>query len=278
MLCTPWWICSKHWLTRDCASSNFLVFNSHEDHPEWLNNRCLHFPQSAHQGWNIFSRYKRHFGQLLIFNLFTMIEGFLIRQQLELVEALLGFEMNNKYEVKNKIGQQIYFAAESSNVCCKLICGSRRSLKIHIMDNMGTEVIRMRRPVRCTSCWCPCCLQKLEVQAPPGEPIGYIVQKWHPCLLKFVIQDENKAAVLKIRGPCCLSSCGHSINFKIKNLDESKTIGKIAKNWSGMLTEVLTDVDNFVVDFPMTLDVRIKTTLLGACFLIDFMYFEKRPR
>ncbi|XP_038672384.1 phospholipid scramblase 1-like isoform X4 [Scyliorhinus canicula] len=214
MLCTPWWICSKHWLTRDCASSNFLVFNSHEDHPEWLNNRCLHFPQSAHQGWNIFSRYKRHFGQLLIFNLFTMIEGFLIRQQLELVEALLGFEMNNKYEVKNKIGQQIYFAAESSNVCCKLICGSRRSLKIHIMDNMGTEVIRMRRPVRCTSCWCPCCLQK------------------------------------------------------IKNLDESKTIGKIAKNWSGMLTEVLTDVDNFVVDFPMTLDVRIKTTLLGACFLI----------
>ncbi|XP_078060146.1 phospholipid scramblase 2-like [Mustelus asterias] len=206
------------------------------------------------------------------------VDRLLIHQQLELVEAVLGFEMSNKYEVKNKIGQQIYFATEISNFCCKLLCGPRRSFKINIVDNMGTAVIRMRRPKRCTSCWCPCCLQKLEVQAPPGEPIGYVAQVWHPCLPKFVIQDENKNAVLKIHGPCCLTSCGRSINFKIKNLSGSQTIGKIAKNWSGFLTEVLTDVDNFEINFPMTLDVKIKATLLGACFLIDFMYFETSPR
>jgi hypothetical protein len=26
----------------------------------------------------------------------------------------------------------------------------------------------------------------------------------------------------------------------------------------------------------MDLDVRVKATLLGACFLIDFMFFEKQ--
>jgi hypothetical protein len=28
--------------------------------------------------------------------------------------------------------------------------------------------------------------------------------------------------------------------------------------------------------FPMDLDVRAKATLLGACFLIDYMFFEKK--
>ncbi|XP_067897789.1 phospholipid scramblase 1-like [Heterodontus francisci] len=206
------------------------------------------------------------------------IDQLLIYQQLELLEVIFDYETNNKYEVKNKIGQQIYFATEKSNFCCKLLCGSLRSFKIHIVDNMGTEVICMRRSVRCESCWCPCCLQKLEVQAPPGEPIGYVIQKWHPCLPKFVIQDENKDSVLKIYGPCCLSSCGRPIDFKIKNLDASKTVGTIRKCWSGIVNEALTDVDNFAIKFQMKLDVRIKATLIGACFLIDYMYFENTQR
>ena len=28
--------------------------------------------------------------------------------------------------------------------------------------------------------------------------------------------------------------------------------------------------------FPMDLDVRCKATLIGACFLIDYMFFEKK--
>ena len=39
---------------------------------------------------------------------------------------------------------------------------------------------------------------------------------------------------------------------------------------------MVTDADNFVVTFPQSLDVKKKALLLGACFLIDFMYFEDR--
>ena len=52
-------------------------------------------------------------------------------------------------------------------------------------------------------------------------------------------------------------------------------VGKISKQWSGLVREVFTDADNFGISFPMDLDVRCKATLLGAVFLIDFMYFEK---
>uniref|UniRef100_UPI00398F5709 phospholipid scramblase 2-like n=1 Tax=Pristiophorus japonicus TaxID=55135 RepID=UPI00398F5709 len=196
------------------------------------------------------------------------IDQILIHQQIELLEVLFGFEGNNKYDIKNKIGQQIYFATERSGMCCRLFCGTRRRLKIKIVDNKGTEVIRLKRPKRCSTCWCPCCLQKLEVQAPPGEPIGYIVQKWHPCLPKFIIQDENQDSVLKINGPCCTSGCGCDVHFKIKNLDESETLGDITKKWGSLIVEAATDVDNFVINFPIDLDVRIKAALMGACFLI----------
>jgi hypothetical protein len=41
--------------------------------------------------------------------------------------------------------------------------------------------------------------------------------------------------------------------------------------------EAFTDADNFGVgvSFPLDLDVKVKATLLGAVFLIDFMFFEK---
>ena len=41
------------------------------------------------------------------------------------------------------------------------------------------------------------------------------------------------------------------------------------------MREAFTDADIFGINFPMDLDVRMKAVLLGACFLIDFMFFEK---
>ena len=50
--------------------------------------------------------------------------------------------------------------------------------------------------------------------------------------------------------------------------NDGRTIGKITKQWSGIVKEALTDTDNFGVQFPMDLDVKIKACLLGALFLI----------
>lgn len=52
-------------------------------------------------------------------------------------------------------------------------------------------------------------------------------------------------------------------------------MGRISKQWSGLAREAFTDADNFGISFPQNLDVKIKAVLLGAVFLIDFMFFEK---
>lgn len=50
--------------------------------------------------------------------------------------------------------------------------------------------------------------------------------------------------------------------------DESTTVGKISKQWSGLAKEMFTDADNFGMTFPMDLDVNMKAVMLGAVFLI----------
>ncbi|XP_028832956.1 phospholipid scramblase 1-like isoform X2 [Denticeps clupeoides] len=172
------------------------------------------------------------------------------------------------------MGQQVYFVAEENDCCNRQVCGPLRSFIIHIQDNFGQEVIRLTRPLRCGSCCCPCCLQELEVQSPPGSPIGYVTQDWHPFLPKFTVQSATKVPALKIVGPFLDCTCCSDVNFEIKSLAEDVVVGRISKQWSGFENEMFTDADNFGLQFPVDLDVRIKAVILGACFLIDFMFFE----
>ncbi|XP_007250734.1 phospholipid scramblase 2 isoform X1 [Astyanax mexicanus] len=208
----------------------------------------------------------------------TQIDQILIHQKVELMEAMLGWETNNQYVVKNSLGQQVFLAAEENDFCTRTMCGPMRSFVLHLQDNTGREVLTLTRPLNCSSCCFPCCLQELEVQSPPGQPIGYVIQKWHPYLPKFTIKDERKQSVMQIVGPFCDCNCCSDVNFEVMSLDGASVIGRISKQWTGMEAEMLTDADNFGVQFPMDLDVKIKAVILSACFLIDFMYFENSPK
>ncbi|XP_027625241.1 phospholipid scramblase 1 isoform X2 [Tupaia chinensis] len=150
----------------------------------------------------------------------SLIDQILIHQQIELLEVLTGFETNNKYEIKNSLGQRVYFAVEDTDFCTRNCCGASRPFTLRILDNSGQEVITMERPLRCSSCCFPCCLQE------------------------------------------------------IKSLDEETMVGRISKHWTGIVREAFTDADNFGIQFPLDLDVKMKAVMLGACFLIDFMFFE----
>lgn len=49
---------------------------------------------------------------------------------------------------------------------------------------------------------------------------------------------------------------------------EGDPIGRISKQWGGLLREMFVDADYFGITFPMDLDVKLKAVMLGACFLI----------
>ncbi|XP_036706746.1 phospholipid scramblase 2-like [Balaenoptera musculus] len=204
----------------------------------------------------------------------NQVDQIQIHQQIELTEVIISYETNNKYEIKNSLGQRIYYAAEDTALCTRFCYGSYRPFIMRIHDLKGQEVITLKRPLRCTSCCFPCCLQEIEIYAPPGIPIGYVTQTWHPYQPKFTIQNENKKDVLRITGPYFVCNTCGNVEFKIKSLDGKNVVGKISKQFTRFMREIFTHYSNFVIQFPADTDVKMKAVILGMCFLIDFMFYD----
>ncbi|KAK9507933.1 hypothetical protein O3M35_007690 [Rhynocoris fuscipes] len=205
----------------------------------------------------------------------TTIDQLLVHQKVEILEALIGFETKNKFTVKNSLGQKVFYAVEESSCLTRCCCGPIRPMDMKILDNYKNEVIHLSRPLACQSCWFPCCLQRMEVYAPVGQLVGTVEQDWTIFTPAFSVKNAAGDTVLKIEGPFCTFSICGDVEFKVLALDGSTVVGKITKQWSGLLREAFTDADYFGITFPMDLDVKMKAVMLGACFLIDMMFFEK---
>ncbi|WAR15532.1 PLS1-like protein [Mya arenaria] len=144
------------------------------------------------------------------------------------------------------------------------------------------EVVRVTREFKCCAgCpWCACTeglAHEVVVESPPGTVVGYVLQQQSCIEPKYAIMNASREEILTIKGPMCVISgpCCPDVEFIIHSKDGTTEVGKISKQWSGAVREYFTDADNFGVSFPMDLDVKMKATMIGAVFLIDFMYFEQ---
>lgn len=211
----------------------------------------------------------------------TQLDQLIIKQQVELLEVLTGWEQRNKYRILNNVGQQTYFALEESSCFQRQCCGPGRGFNIRITDNLNREVIVVERPFKCCAgcCWCgdtECCSMLINIKDGTGQILGHVKQRtsgWKP---HYMIYDSQMTEIGRIRGPCCICSCPccGDIPFPITDPGETTQIGDVTKQWSGVLKEYFTDADTFSVTFPVDMDVRMKAVFVGAAFLIDFMYFE----
>ncbi|XP_012215142.1 phospholipid scramblase 1 isoform X2 [Linepithema humile] len=195
-----------------------------------------------------------------------------VDQKIELLQAFTGWETKNKYAVTDNRGEMVYYVAEESDICSRLCLGKYRSCEFSVYDRNQQEILRMVRPFRFDSCCCPCYLQVLEVYS-GNTLLGSITQEWSLWRPIFNIRDASGQPVLKIKGPL-IRFCIEVV-FKITSMDEKHRVGIIQKQWSGFTREFFTVSDKFGINFPRDLDVKIKAVLLGACLLIDFMFFEQ---
>ncbi|XP_014680946.1 PREDICTED: phospholipid scramblase 1-like [Priapulus caudatus] len=209
----------------------------------------------------------------------TQIDQLLVQQQKEMLEIFTGWESQNKYKIANTLGQPVYFSTEDSNLCERQCCKNARSFTMAIVDTTGREVISLERPLRCTSMGCCCCyswLQEVKVYAPRGSLIGTVHENFNYCVPKYSIFNAAHDEIFRIEGDTCACAClGGNVNFEILSSATGERIGRIQKQWTGLVREMFTDADNFGVQFPLDLDVKMKAILLGALFLIDFVYFER---
>ncbi|XP_064458939.1 phospholipid scramblase 3-like isoform X2 [Ornithodoros turicata] len=183
--------------------------------------------------------------------------------------------MYNMYIYKNR---HVLVFEEPTNWCCVILCPGNRPFDMPGRRSENT-VMMLRRPLRWESavcgCFCCCCLQKMIVEAPESQVVGYVQENCSIFRSLFTILDAHKEPVLKVGGvktwsilPCCPARKG----FGIETKDRSHVIGYIIFDTVPKLAKRL---QRFIVAYPKDLDVGVKATLIGCAMLLRFMFYDE---
>lgn len=194
------------------------------------------------------------------------LHAVMVTQKFEMGE-LFGFETRNKYAIRTESGEELGFAAEMAGgfpgFLFRQILGHMRKFEIRITDREGHPVIVARHPFRIF-------FQRLEVETGSGESLGAIQQRFGLLTKKFDFQDPRGQVLYTVR-----SGLFRIWSFPIKRGD--RDVALISKKWSGALSEVFTDRDNFRVEFSdPSLGEKDRALILASALYVDLVYFETK--
>eukprot|EP00929_Paragymnodinium_shiwhaense_P117422 TRINITY_DN8798_c0_g1_i3.p1 TRINITY_DN8798_c0_g1~~TRINITY_DN8798_c0_g1_i3.p1 ORF type:complete len:376 (+),score=102.53 TRINITY_DN8798_c0_g1_i3:73-1200(+) len=226
----------------------------------------------------------------------SQMDQVMIKEKVQLAEVLIGFEMPNKYMLKDpKTGQDVFIAAEKSDGVLGVLGrqvfegGDRPfNMDIAMMTGPGQPplpFVHLERPFKCTCC----CYQRPEVfisDANSGAVIGSVIDPFACCMMTFDIKDRNQEPVLEIsHSPfscalCCWGCpCGcQEVDFEVKDKGSGETVGHIRKQFRGaeavaMVTGLGIDADQYTVEFSGIHNTEWKAILLGTALFLDFRFF-----
>ena len=188
----------------------------------------------------------------------------LVRQRYEVAEWL-GFETRNKYQVQSETGQSVAFAAEQQKgilgFLFRQFMGHWRSFEIQVFTPERELALRIRHPFRF---W----FQRLEVSDASGNHLGAIQQRFSVLYKRLDVQDPRGALVMEVESPIF-----RLWTFLFKKREQE--VARVQKKWGGLLTEVFTDRDSFLVEFIQAeLSEQERQLVLATALFIDLVYFE----
>ena len=193
------------------------------------------------------------------------VSDLVVRQRKELTEIITGFETKNTYSIEDVHGQQLYVAAEASgSIVIRILLRSLRPFTIGIFSGTNdTLLLKITRSFR----WY---FHHVEVKDHQDQLLGVIERQFSMLNRKYLVSQGVGREDYYIESPI-LSPW----TFYIKNSDGVEQ-GKITKKWGGLVKETISNADDFGVTWPAQWDKSLKSLVLGAVFLIDFIYFENR--
>ncbi|XP_053574388.1 phospholipid scramblase 3 [Bombina bombina] len=161
--------------------------------------------------------------------------------------------LGRAFNILNGSGQQIFQACEQVRCC-------RPMQDLAIQDLSGRNVMGLTQ-----YCKCSCTEQMMEVNASPGNCIGYIGWMWNTFATHMLVKNINQEVVLHVLGPGMQTSIFGNVSFEIKSRDEQHVVGMIRN-----------ENETFIVSFPLDLDVTIKALLLATCYYLNSAIHQKR--
>lgn len=189
-----------------------------------------------------------------------------VKQRRSWLEALTGFEQANQYTVLANGGGAAFVVQEQSagfaELFTRLFLGPWRPFVSYVEDTRrGTVAMKLRRPFR----WF---LPGLEVCDPDGNLLARIERRWTFFATRYEIFGATGGLIGEIHGPFF-----RPWTFEV--MVGERRVATVQKQWSGLLTEALTDADNFSVTFEPDVAPKWKPLALACAVLIDVAHFER---
>ncbi len=190
----------------------------------------------------------------------------IIQQQKEALEIISGWETANRYLMSgvgtDATGKIFEKKGNTGEKMVRHFTNTHRPYEITFLEQ-GIPFLVVMRKFK----WF---FSKVEVTTPNKGTIGKIQQKFAFLKRKYEIYNNYNQKVATIIGPLL-----HPWTFKIYN-NLNQEIAVILKKWSGMVTEMISDADNFLVDISKVKEDSLKPLILAAAIVIDIDHFERK--
>lgn len=201
-------------------------------------------------------------------NELTQHTNLVVRQKFEIAEHF-GFETRNKYQVLDQENREIFFVAEQQKGILGWILrqylGHWRAYSLHFFDTKRAKVAEAHHPFKFF-------FQRLDVNDAMGKRVGSLQRRWSFFRRRFDVLDSQDRVLMEVKTGIVMFS-KWKYPFKING----RQVAVVDKKFTGVLKELFTDSDNFLVsieDPKLTGGERL--LLIAAAVFIDLTYFENK--
>ena len=77
------------------------------------------------------------------------LDQLLVRQKVELCEAVTGFEQKNKYQICDRDGQEVFFLREETSCCTRNCCGPQHQAALRVQGQNLVSPYNLQDRGRC---------------------------------------------------------------------------------------------------------------------------------
>lgn len=211
------------------------------------------------------------------------------------IEACCSWEIANRYEVfrvdrDSQDVKNLFSLTEDSECCTRQCCpASYRPFVLNAIppetdadDAQSLRLFHIERPYRlqCICCSPLMCCGRSYLEVLVGNiVIGSVREECIccNCKLNYGIYDSGGNKLCDLSRFCIM--CDKlNVGFDI-TIDGEETGKKITKMFGGLLKELFTSNDNYIVEFPKQLRSReCKLLLIAASMLLEYKYFEVKDK
>lgn len=218
------------------------------------------------------------------------------------MEALSGFEKNNKYVLRDEDGKDVFFVKENSTCmericggCCGGLCKAWR-MEIYLLGEGGvatgmhsmTPFIHLERPCHPT-CLCLARPEVIVTDFQTKAHIGTIREPFTFCNLSFIVLDAMDNPAMNVDacclqpGLCCPLPCQSvpckTIDLPITDHKSGAAVANITKEWMwGDFIQCLGEWDNYTIDFGDASNPDFKVLLLSVAIFAQMRFFDRRNK